>query len=61
MKKIITSIINLETKDFFTIISFTADCTVDAEMVISGASPTGIYILMPTLLTAAIPEELGAP
>ena len=61
MKNRITSTINLEIKDFLTTISFTAEVTVDAEIVISGASPTGIYILMPTLLTAAIPTELGAP
>ena len=61
MKNVITSTIYLETRDFLTIISFTVDVTLGAEIVIAGAFPTGIYIRMPTLLTAVIPAELGAP
>jgi hypothetical protein len=61
IKKETTSIIYRETRDFLTTISFKVEFTVGSVIVISGAFPTGIYIRMPTLLTALIPAALGAP
>ena len=57
----ITSIINLETKDFFTTISLVVETISVLEIGLSEEFPTGTYMRIPTLLTDVTPASLGVP